>query len=511
MRKSAASGSELEASTSRKTATKQMRWHQRPSVRTLKKQLESEDHEWQRNWDKRENAETRLPASEAIHLGGLVLTEAFTPSTVSSLYRTLRVWPSKPGDRKEEWLDQLARSRSGEGGGWQNLGPVRPPGTFTIGGHHDPTLPSGVDAVWLQVSYVTPALAMVVGTFTLAEKAGDLSALLRQDYETRRFDIHLTVSGRFGDVRARIPFARPAMYGTGYSSSMPEFEKRDACLALMNKHEEACAKWFYSKFPGRFAAAGPDRRPLIRLLFTKETIPYSERHPWLRPVALDFALPLWRSVSFDGWWLAEERWPGRDRRPLVTLSAKRSDAAPRKYAPEPSTSNWVLTQTFGHYQASLAARHGILALLSLYADRLGALRDQAGVQHRLRRSVREARALDDYLIRDGLDAATITSDLNAFTEDLTVFRWEVPEFVEVPPPHQPASASKAPVEYVPWLCRRIRERTERLATDTRATTGNVRASAELRQAIANTTLQRLILLFSTIAVIIAIISLLGSR
>jgi hypothetical protein len=61
------------------------RWHQRPSIRKLKKRAENEDREFTRKWDERDNAETRLPLSEQVQLGGLVLTEAFTPSTVSSL------------------------------------------------------------------------------------------------------------------------------------------------------------------------------------------------------------------------------------------------------------------------------------------------------------------------------------------------------------------------------------------------------------------------------------------
>jgi hypothetical protein len=71
------------------------RWYQRPTVRALRRQqIDSENREYRRKWDKRENDETRPPASETIHLGGLVLTEAFTPATVSSLYKALeRVGP----------------------------------------------------------------------------------------------------------------------------------------------------------------------------------------------------------------------------------------------------------------------------------------------------------------------------------------------------------------------------------------------------------------------------------
>ena len=491
---------------------KRVPWYRRPTVRRLRGEAEGDaDREFTRKWDERENNETRLPDSETIHLGGVVLAEAFTPSTVSALYRSLERWPAARGDRKQERLEQLARSRSGEGGGWQSLGVVRPPGAFLMmGGHHDQDLPSGVDAVWLHVSYVTPALAMVVATFTLTEEAGDLSGLLRDDYRTKHFDVWIRVYGRLGGLRARIPWSRPRRHASGHRIGSPEHQKAEACRRLMRQHEDACGLWFATKFPGRFAAAAPGRRPVIRMLFTTEHVPYAGRPAWLQPVGLDSALPLWRSTEPEGWWLSEDRWSGeRDGRRILTLSAKRADAAEPPGGGESGESNWYLTQRFGTDQAPLAARHAMTALLSLYADRLGALRDNAGIRRRLRRPVREARALDNYLIRDGLDAATVTSDLAVFTDDLSRFRRGVPEFTEhregLPdPPH-----GYKLVDYVPALCAAIRRQSARLATDTTATTSNIRASAELRQSITNTRLQRLIVLLSVAATIIAVVSLLG--
>jgi hypothetical protein len=505
------SGSETAENGSQRTPQRE-RWYQRPTVRALKSQAESEDREFSRTWDERENDTTRLPKSETVHLGGIVLTEAFTPSTVSSLYRALERWPSERPGRKQELLEGLARSRGGSRGGWQHLGVVRRPGTFVVGdGHHDPDLPAGMDAVWLHVSYVTPALAMVVATFTLTEDAGDLSQLLRHDYRSELFDTRVRVYGRFGDLRARIPWARPARHGVGYSVSQAGDEKRKACQKQIRKHEEACTRWIVARFPGRFAEAKPEDRPVIRMLLTKEQVPYGERHAWLRPVGLEFARPLWRSTEARGWWLSEDRSPYREGRHVMTLAARRADAAEGRADDDRRESNWVLTQRFGTRQAPLAARQGITALLALYANRLGDLRDSAGVGRFPRRPVREARDLDHYLIRDGLDAATVTSDLEVLTRDLTRFRWGVPEFIEhlehLPGP----SRRRDPLEYVPSLCAEIRERAGRLAIDTTTTTGNIKASAELRQAIANTTLQRFVLALSFAATIIAIISLLTAH
>jgi hypothetical protein len=489
---------------------KKERWFQRPTVRSLKKKAEQYESDITRKGEERDNEETRLPASEEIHLGGLVLTEAFTPSTVSALYRVIEGWPTNNAKQRNEWLEELASSRAGLRSGWQNLGVVRPPGAFGMGDEtFDAQLPSGVEAVWLHVSYVTPALAMVVATFTLTEDAGDFSELLRQNYRSKRFDARLQVYGRFGGMRARIPWSRPARYRLGTSVHRAEDEKRVACEELISQHEDECSRWFFGKFPGRFAAAAPKERPAIRMLFTKDQTPYQERHHWLRPVGLDSAYPLWRCVERDGWWLSEDERPFRSGTHVMTLAGKRADAAEKPgTGPETGESNWFLTQSFGSDQAPLAARHALVALLAIYSNRLSGLRDKAAVRRLLRRPVREGRNLDDYLIADGLDAATVTSDLEAFTDDLTMFRWDVPEFTEYRENLPKGSRNREPMEFVPALRDGIRRQAARLASDSKATTENIKASAELRQAIANTRLQRFTMLLSAVAAILAVIGIL---
>jgi hypothetical protein len=112
------------------------------------------------------------------------------------------------------------------------------------------------------------------------------------------------------------------------------------------------------------------------MLFTKEETPYAARHPWLRPIGLDFAIPLWRSTDVQGWWLSADPWPYREGRHVMTLAARRPDAAEEPTEGESGESNWYLTQRFGSEQAPFAARHAITALLAIYANRLGELRDK---------------------------------------------------------------------------------------------------------------------------------------
>ena len=122
--------------------------------------------------------------------------------------------------------------------------------------------------------------------------------------------------------------------------------------------------------------------------------------------------------------------------------------------------------------------------------------------------MRQGRDLDRYLIGDGLDASTAVSDLGVFTEDLTRFRRGVPEYTEYVEGYpEPVRSRSEPSELVPSLRERLRAQAETLARDTAAATANIRASAELRQAIANTRLQRVILFLSGLAIAVAVISL----
>jgi len=210
--------------------------------------------------------------------------------------------------------------------------------------------------------------------------------------------------------------------------------------------------------------------------------------------------------------MTEDRPPfERPSRPIMTLAARRCDIAKSPGGTIDGSTNWYLGQQVSRVVAPLAARHAIQTLLSLYRHRLADLRDEAGVRRRIRRSVRDARVLDDFLIRDGLDLSTIAADLNEMTRDLARFRYNVPEFIEdlsalgasVPLPAKPA-------EYLPALRRAIRKQASRLAASYAMTTANIRASAELRQAIASTRLQRVTVALAIIAATVAVISLLVS-
>lgn len=128
------------------------RWRGRQSVRALRREALNDHAPWADS-DQRANEATRLPDGEQVHLGGLVLAEAFTPSTVSALRKALEDLPASSNQDKEERIARLAKGRSAAGaGGWVSMSVVRSTSNSLLG-QSEPALPDGVDAVWLYLFF----------------------------------------------------------------------------------------------------------------------------------------------------------------------------------------------------------------------------------------------------------------------------------------------------------------------------------------------------------------------
>ncbi len=207
-------------------------WRRRLSIRVLRREAIEPGPGWADS-DRRDNSDTHLPASETVHLGGLILAEAFTPSTVSALYKALEDFGAQHRN-KDMWIAQLAKGRSAAGGaGGLTLPVVRRPGSWVLGVglmQIDPALPDGIDSVNLDLFFPTPSLTMIVATFTLTDQAGDLSELLRADYHT--IDFRMWVGGRFDQARARIPWARSVHHRVSRTLRTAEDQKGLACESV---------------------------------------------------------------------------------------------------------------------------------------------------------------------------------------------------------------------------------------------------------------------------------------
>jgi hypothetical protein len=463
----------------------------RPSLRSLQQRVKSIESEM----DRPENDRTRLPESEEIHLGGLVLAEVFPPSYASALRDAIEGSPISR-QKKTELIAWLSKGRSSSGvSGHTHLATVR------YG------CPKNVEVVNIDLYFLQPSFTVLIATFAIEDDVGDLSKVLRSDYTS---DGRVSVIGPFGWARSRIPWSRPAENLVAAPDWQPSRRKRQAFEDLIRDHEVSCWGWLADKFPGRFCREDPALRPSFRVLTTKESNPYVDDHKWLNPPDLRFRSDLWRPTTSKNWFLQVSDWP-HDLQTTATAATRRlpREANSGQDADLCSPQQMALQFTSGH--SSVVARWATSCLLSLYADELATLRDHAGrrPQRRLpRRHVRAALDLDRYLIGDGLDAATVASEVASFAEDPQNFATDLrayPEYLDPFP--ESARAANPPREMTAWTREGLQERAERLERDTSAATGNIRASAELRQAIANTRLQRVVVPLTFLTLVATVITL----
>jgi hypothetical protein len=449
-----------------------------------------------------------LPDGEAVHLAALTLAEAFTPSTASALYAAVQALPVSRPEVATERVEWLMQRRTGTGGGWRSLGWVtRREGRF-VGGDNfvDDALPTGVDTAVLTVHTPTPSVAIVLVTFAFTDDAADVSPLLRTDFATALDDLHVRIPGRLGRLRQHIAWSRPARPSTSWNVRHAGQMKEAAFRDLLVERESACWEWFARRFPGgRFGREPLAKRPIARVLLTREETPLVTRARWFEAVGLAYTADTWRSTAPAGWTLSfRDRWPEASG-PRLTVGAKRDDAAIDLHR-DRATTNAALVHGFHEYQGALVAYWTANCLLALYSDRVAELRDRAPT--RATRPVRQARELAAYLIGDGLDAATVASDLAAAAADERFFGYHLPtytEFVDLLP--DGVRKRSEPADLREGLRTAIETRVARLTTDSLATTANVRAWAELRQAVANTRLQRLIVGLAVLSLVIAAIGL----
>jgi len=241
------------------------------------------------------------------------------------------------------------------------------------------------------------------------------------------------------------------------------------------------------------------------VMLTDRMVPFRSRQLDWRPAVLGTTREVWRSSDEEGWALNTTS-NYETHQNIMTFAARRSDVAAEHVQPGTEQSNWSIMQRFDDEHLALVYTYSLVPLLSLYGEHVSRLRDTAGRKRLFRRPVREARALDDYLLRDGLDALAVAHDVRALTDDVKRFQWNLAQYVEDMEDY-PARVKEArtATEFLPAFRESLYDLADRLPADAEAMTANIRASADLRQAISNTRLQRGAVLLAVVAIAIAVV------
>jgi hypothetical protein len=493
---------------------------------------------WEAESDPRDNQLYRLPDDDAVALAGIVLVEAFTPSTICRLLGAL---PSLTQTPEEAARFIQERRRALGGAGFITLGPILPTHRSLFGlGVSDDELPEGVEAVWMRVYLSTPSLTLLVATFTFSPEAGDFSAVLRTTRATYAEGVTIRVRGRLGNMRSHLPWSRPAdqHVSVSYGVADVRYQHQRAVDRRFRERTDSCACWLDSRAPGLFALKPSTDRPNARIVLTGQAEPFTptSRQTWLGPAGL--AGPFYWTAPDLPHWKVEVT-------PLaITAAVRRSDAYTPQDSTTDSTSNWHVSQRFHDDLSALISLWGMSAVLVDFDERLAKLRDDASRRRSLRHPTRGARAVNDFLLSTAFDFSAVATDVLRLTKDGWAYQREVPRFTESSPirrsqhdtsgragepqpdatpegtgsaqgePHADAVAGNAvgPAGFTndeslgSSILGFHRVASELLLDDTRLTRDSLTASAQLRGLISNTRLQWAVVVLAIIAIAISIVA-----
>jgi hypothetical protein len=476
-------------------------WWQRPTIREHRRRLSGRPA-GQAERDRESNSRVRLDSAETVHLAGLTLVESFTPTTVHKLYDAIAGLPG--GKEYNSWLNEnFARSRTGTSfGGWRSLGVVRPPGRPIFGGGFaDPNVPAGVDAIWLTVFTPLPSVTQLVATFVFDEEAGDLTRYLRADYETEVHSIRVHVRGPLGKIRSRVPWSRPRSGSFNHGIWLPDMQQRIAAQSLIELHEDRCCRWLAKMFPGAYATVSASGRPVTRVLLTEGTEPLTGNIAPLRAVDLNPSGLIWKGGDEGvGWRMSVTRRDGDDSSHVVIAAARRRDTSDPIEGPRADQeTNWYIVQRFHSDQGSILS---ILALERLLVDFGNALRDLRDRSARFAQPVRSANNLSRYLIGRGMDTALVAGDVQRYSDSrdsLHQARY-VEDWSRLPvPPNIPS-----PADLIQTTWEGVTQYADRLGKEVDIMVSTLDAYSNLRQAATNTILQRWVIGFTILALVISV-------
>jgi hypothetical protein len=488
---------------------RQRPWRDRMSVRELLVAQRTSSMERLRQLEDDDEIPTPEGTYSDVNLSGFVLAEVFTPSRASALERALERLPMDSERERSERVQALKKNRtSNTFGAWWSLGTIVPrsAGRFSTEAE-DPSLPPHVTAVHLGLHYVTPSISVVVATFALDDDFGNMGDVVGIEFKPELGRTDFRISGRLGALRKRIPWARPKVYNLNTQLWSPRIKRHKAFFDFVESAEEDCWKWFRKIFEGKFSDSKKSERPSIRLFLGKEESPFengSNRH-WLSIISeLDWQI--WQKKgSENSWRIKRADWIRNIRKPYWVAAARRSDIARPGYI-DADEKNSTLSYVFGQESGSLMVQLVLTNLLSRYSIKAMELRDRAALRKPFYGTVRKAQELDDFLLRDGLDAVSVIADIEkAADEDHSPFFMGTKYVSESSP--RKASEDDEDDHLANWLWKSVSERAVKLGREIELVTANVRSSADLQHTISDTILQRIVFVIGIVALVIAIVAL----
>lgn len=469
----------------RRHATQRDRWDRD----TMRRQ-----EQFWRARDTKANEVGRLPEGEHLQLAGLLLVELFGPSMITNLLegiRAVHISPfATPGRDPIEWINRT-RGRTSEA--FTGLGMWRPPGRSAVAASGVVALPPGVIAVFPTLHAVANGVTALAVHFAFDDDhASSVGQALQADYETQFVP-------QAAERPRRTRSSRDS--GFGYSIKTPDILRREAAERALTILGDACGSWMKDHFPGSFAASAGGQLPGARFLVTELAEPLKAAgalpgSAGLGAVGLAGSPLAW---SFPEWPPARLRLPGGfydGHSRSLTVAVRRSDALVGRPG-FPDDTNWSIGQYAAELVSGLTVRWSMIEVLAAYRERTALLRDSIA-RPASGRPIRDIRLRRQLLAADALDSATVRARITELARDPDRFAWNVIEPVR--------TVGKEPTteQLLELMRSNLLEQAELFEREQQLVMQTLTADSELAGVISSIRVQRIALVVSLIALLVAL-------
>lgn len=514
-------------------------WHKRTTVRAEKQRLLSTLAQDDKA-NTRDNNDIRLSDAQQARVSAMVLIECFTPSNISDLYASIDDWPIRPPEYLESLKDEVRKWRTSEyGGAWRHVALFAPPDSTLFEYSADPTIPDQIRAIDVILTSPLPSLTTVIATFYFSDDRSNLADDLRKYFVPRIGPLTVHAKGRIARYTHRLPFSRAKnIYYNLWISDARQLQ-REHVDNIFSEMEAYCWRWFSQLALGKVGALPIELRPSIRCILLDNLEPFGpvdlkpqqddprswrdwydsdseepyrgERRGPLEALGLNSPVSTWTTKERDSFYFSmQSRF---DDLPLkASLAANRSTIVRAlEMEGEPSDLN-IFDQVVRNHCLGLFSALTIGNVLDMYKEEISSVRDSSASSQS---AYRIAKMLNDFLVRDGHDAAVIARDA-AKRSDLEYSFRETPPFVELLEIRRSArrSGEGTPDDEREFLIKRFRRDISNSAkyvgTELTNTTSSISSSATLLQSMATIRLQYWSIGVAVLATVIAVIAIIAS-
>lgn len=482
-----------------------MKWQNRIPLRQISEEIYryrqvwrfrknvEEGLDWHHNErDPKETKQSTPSKSENIEIHSVWVTEAYTPSNISSLIRSIKKlgWdkPQRSISRQNSLIERILESRSiSNRSAWTNAGVVLNPGDtrFPVGDKRFAKLPAGVDYCRLSLRNVTSSLTLVTVQFVFNDEvATSLNGLLNAEYKTK-----------------------VEYYPSWWRSKNASFsgvidQKKQAVNKKREEMHQGLYKWFSNNLPGHYASLGRQSYPTTDLITSRKYARKEEDDRLRQDSYFDIVL----GAVTESWLCKEDEnlelrlpWLGTGQPVAILFGnyAKLTDGIER-YGGKKDRS--ALTNKLHMDYDATAGIWATHNLLLGYEQGLAAIRDKATSGLGIRRVLKDVKYIRKQYLALSRDVRAVSTDVASLAGSNRGYSTDTLDFS---PPYY---LKKIGTDFIETLRVQDEVRAKELDAIESRVGKAILTSSELATVIANIRIQRYVLWLTIVITIFTIVA-----